>query len=78
MGVVDRLRGRKATEVVDDLGPVENTNEKSTDADELARANQEAEVHPDEVTKEAQFGLQKAEAVTLVWGKKAVYATYAW
>ncbi|KAJ5580338.1 uncharacterized protein N7459_006323 [Penicillium hispanicum] len=78
MGVVDRLRGRKATEVVEDLGPVENANEKSTDADELARANQEAEVHPDEITKEAQFGVQKAEAVALVWGKKAVYATYAW
>lgn len=34
--------------------------------------------HPNEVTKGAQIGVQKAEAVALVWSKTAVYAIYAW
>lgn len=34
--------------------------------------------HPDEVTQEAQVGVQKAEATALVWSKTALYATYAW
>ncbi|EKV10937.1 Siderochrome-iron transporter, putative [Penicillium digitatum] len=34
--------------------------------------------HPDEVTPEAQIGVQKAEAAALVWTKTALYATYAW
>ncbi|KAJ5685231.1 hypothetical protein N7536_007850 [Penicillium majusculum] len=33
---------------------------------------------PDEVTQEAQVGVQKAEATALVWSKPALYATYAW
>lgn len=36
------------------------------------------EQHPDEVTSQAQMGVQKAEAAALVWSKKAVYLTYAW
>ncbi|KAJ5668237.1 Major facilitator coppper-regulated transporter crmC [Penicillium maclennaniae] len=34
--------------------------------------------HPDEVTHHAQAGIQKAEAVALVWSRKALYGTYAW
>lgn len=34
--------------------------------------------HPDEITKSAQIGVQKAEAAALVWSKTAVYAIYVW
>ncbi|PYH96888.1 siderochrome-iron transporter [Aspergillus ellipticus CBS 707.79] len=43
-----------------------------------AQNEKELETHPDEITKDAQLGVQKAEAAALVWSKKAVYATYAW
>lgn len=33
---------------------------------------------PEHVTENAHLGLQKAEAVALVWGKKVVWCTYAW
>lgn len=32
----------------------------------------------EEVTPDAHPGIQKAEAVALIWTKKVVYATYAW
>ncbi|KAF7161914.1 hypothetical protein CNMCM5623_007329 [Aspergillus felis] len=34
--------------------------------------------HPNEITQDAQIGVQKAEATALVWSKAALYATYAW
>ncbi|KAF4151348.1 hypothetical protein CNMCM6936_003964 [Aspergillus lentulus] len=34
--------------------------------------------HPNEITQDAQIGVQKAEATALVWSKTALYATYAW
>jgi len=34
--------------------------------------------YPDEVTQDAQIGVQKAEATALVWSRTALYATYAW
>jgi hypothetical protein len=34
--------------------------------------------NPNEITQNAQLGVQKAEAVALVWSKPAVYAIYAW
>ncbi|KAK9447406.1 siderophore iron transporter mirB [Limtongia smithiae] len=34
--------------------------------------------HPDEITPTAQIGVQKAEAMTLIWSKTAMYGTYAW
>lgn len=43
-----------------------------------AQNEKEVEAHPDEVTKDAQLGVQKVEAAALVWSKQAVYATYAW
>lgn len=43
-----------------------------------ARNEREIEQHPDQVTSDAQLGIQKAEAVALVWPKKATYVTYAW
>ncbi|KAH1280313.1 hypothetical protein KXW98_008480 [Aspergillus fumigatus] len=33
---------------------------------------------PNEITQDAQIGVQKAEATALVWSKTALYATYAW
>ncbi|KAH8702400.1 siderophore iron transporter [Talaromyces proteolyticus] len=34
--------------------------------------------HPNEISQEAQVGVQKAEATALVWSRPALYATYAW
>lgn len=42
------------------------------------RNEKEIEHNPQHVTDDAYMGVQKAEAVALVWGKKAVIATYAW
>ncbi|KAH8660023.1 siderophore iron transporter [Xylariales sp. PMI_506] len=42
------------------------------------RNEKETIQHPVEITKDAQIGVQKAEAVALVWPKRAVYAIYAW
>jgi hypothetical protein len=43
-----------------------------------ARNEREVELHPDEITSDADLGVKKAEAVALVWPKKATYITYAW
>ncbi|KAL4880521.1 major facilitator superfamily domain-containing protein [Aspergillus karnatakaensis] len=50
----------------------------SSDLDLFARNEKEIEQNPDQVTRDAHLGVQKAEAAALVWNKKAVYATYAW
>ncbi|KAL4938715.1 hypothetical protein BDV06DRAFT_214880 [Aspergillus oleicola] len=50
----------------------------SSDLSLFARNEKEIEQNPDKVTQDAHLGVQKAEAVTLVWSKKAVYATYIW
>ena len=76
--VVDRLKGRKATHTVDDLRPVGETDARLPHSGSLEAPNQRDESNPDEVTKEAQIGVQKAEAAALVWSKKAVYMIYAW
>ena len=45
----------------------------------LEAANEKSiEKHPDEITRNAYAGVQKAEAAALVWSKKAVILTYAW
>ena len=43
-----------------------------------ARNEKEAQEHPDQVTRDALLGQQKAEAAALVWSKKAVRFTYGW
>ncbi|KAJ5893195.1 hypothetical protein N7504_009886 [Penicillium tannophilum] len=75
--VVDRLKGRKATHTVDDLRPVDETDAQLPHSSSL-EANRKDESNADEVTKEAQMGVQKAEAAALMWSKKAVYMIYAW
>lgn len=97
MGVFDVIRGRKDSQIVDDLTVTRDHHETKHDlkeenpenpsspsSDEGRRYSLEAEneksieAHPDEVTAQAQIGVQKAEAAALVWSKKAVYLTYAW
>lgn len=56
----------------------DNSNEDSDRLSLEARNEKEIMKHPDEVTSHAHLGVQKAEAVALVWSKKSVYATYAW
>ncbi|KAL4920363.1 major facilitator superfamily domain-containing protein [Aspergillus aurantiobrunneus] len=50
----------------------------SSDLSVFARNEKEIEQNPDQVTRDAHLGVQKAEAAALVWNKKTVYATYAW
>ncbi|KAJ5135607.1 Major facilitator superfamily domain general substrate transporter [Penicillium bovifimosum] len=87
MGVMNLTRGRKDNVVVEDLRPT-GENEKShlnveqnrvdDGLTNLDLAEKEIQEHPDEVTSNTADGVRKAEAVALVWSKKAVYATYAW
>ncbi|PWY93103.1 MFS general substrate transporter [Aspergillus sclerotioniger CBS 115572] len=82
MGAVDRLRGRKTNHVVDDLQPVENDNSENRQTkeptDNVGEKEAAAQERPEEVSREAPIGVQKAEAAALVWSKKAIYGTYAW
>ncbi|EPE05457.1 siderochrome-iron transporter [Ophiostoma piceae UAMH 11346] len=50
----------------------------SEDLPSLGRNENEMFEHPVEVTRDAHAGVQKAEAVALVWPLWALYATYAW
>lgn len=94
MGVVlDNVRNRDTSHVgaavLSEPDPaLDATDEKtpthdhaSSDSDNAsleARNEKEVLQNPDKVTSYAEAGVQKAEATALVWGKKAVYATYAW
>lgn len=42
------------------------------------KSERETLERPNEITQDAQIGVQKAEATALVWSKTALYATYAW
>lgn len=88
MGVIDLVRGRDDSKAVRGLNYEVPKHEAATpditsssDSDTLsleARNEKEVQLHPDQVTRDASMGVQKAEAVALVWSKKAVWATYAW
>nr|ANF07276.1 MFS transporter [Paecilomyces fulvus] len=92
MGVLDLIKGRNDHHVAEaviaeseayqpskDETPVPNPSGSDSETLSLeVREARENEKHPDEVTQGAQLGVQKAEAAALVWGKKAVYGTYAW
>ena len=90
MGIFDRFTGQKAgqTETENVVGP-ENDHGKAdvaanyvsgsdSDLDLVDRNEKEIHEHPDEVTFDAQPGVQKAEAVALVWSKTSLYLIYAW
>ncbi|KAK5132397.1 Siderochrome iron transporter 2 [Meristemomyces frigidus] len=91
MGFMQSLRGRRdavfPSGVTDDATAAEkrdhdvSQDSAGSDSDTLsleARNEKEVQAHPDQVTRDAELGVQKAEAAALVWSKKAVYATYAW
>lgn len=89
MGVLDNIRGRKDAVVAEStLQPerepkndVSVEHPATSDSDTLsleARHEREIQQNPDQVTKEAEEGVQKAEAAALVWSKKTVWGIYAW
>jgi precorrin-2 methylase len=88
MGVINLTRGRNDRTIVEDLRPAEETetkNDVNVEQNRLGsvisnqgRSEKEIKEHPDGVSANAAPGVRKAEAVALVWGKKTVYATYAW
>lgn len=66
---------------VDPNNTEKNDFSSSSDIDRLSleeRNEKEIQLHPDQITSNAQDGVQKAEAAALVWPKSVVYATYAW
>jgi len=91
MGLLRRFRGlhessviRATEQPVDEKtttneAPEQSTYDAGSDSLSLEERNEkEVELRPDNVTKDAQIGQQKAEAVALVWPKTAVYGTYVW
>lgn len=90
MGILHTLRNRRdgviAPSVTDDAAFEERETKESqdfteSDSDTLsleARNEKEVQLHPNQVTQNADVGVQKAEAAALVWGKKAVWLTYGW
>ena len=56
----------------------DSTNSDSERLSLEAQNEKEIMQHPNEVTSNAQEGVQKIEAAALVWSKKSVYMTYVW
>ncbi|KKY17973.1 putative siderochrome-iron [Phaeomoniella chlamydospora] len=74
MGLLRKFHGLHDTQTVR-----ETTEDLPSETASLEQKNEkEVQVHPDQVTADAQLGVQKAEAAALVWSKTAVYCTYAW
>lgn len=88
MGIFNKFTGRGAADPVTEAETTESKNNVETgnytsgsdsDSLDLAEKNEkDIQEHPDEITAHAQPGVQKAEAIALVWSKKALFATYAW
>ncbi|KAK4949112.1 Siderochrome iron transporter 2 [Elasticomyces elasticus] len=86
MGFIQTIRMRKNAGVAAHVGGFDEKNDangdsSASDSDTLsleARNEKEVQLHPDQVTQQADLGVQKAEAAALVWDKKTVWATYAW
>ncbi|KAL1846833.1 Siderochrome iron transporter 2 [Paecilomyces lecythidis] len=91
MGVFDLVKGRHdhhlAAAVSESEAPQQSKDDahvhdhSASDSETLSLEEREAreiEKHPDQITKNAQLGVQKAEAAALVWPKKVVYGAYAW
>ncbi|BCR86805.1 siderochrome iron transporter 2 [Aspergillus chevalieri] len=73
MGILEFARGSENTAT--EANVAENKPEtKSPEARDLGDINSQ----PDHATENAHLGLQKVEAVALVWSKKVVWCTYAW
>ncbi|KAI2785682.1 Major facilitator coppper-regulated transporter crmC [Penicillium oxalicum] len=72
---------RNSDKAKDDINIRTATAEARADADAQSledRDEREVLEHPDQITHDAQAGVQKAEATALVWSKKGLYSTYAW
>ncbi|EXJ81025.1 hypothetical protein A1O3_07313 [Capronia epimyces CBS 606.96] len=85
MSFFAKFKGLETHTIVRKAAQSENdknvSSQSDTDSDGLSLEEQnEKEViqNPNRVTEHAQLGVQKAEAVALVWPKAAVYATYLW
>lgn len=89
MGFINTIRMRKEPHLAASVGEYNEKHNANaygdgmatpSDSDTLsleARNEKEVQQHPDQVTQQAEIGVQKAEAAALVWGKKTVWATYA-
>lgn len=91
MGALDVIRGRNDAKTAQTVVGTDNyqfKDGKDTPANDLevdawnlspdTPSNSGLRYKPSEVTTaQAQPGVQKAEAVTLAWSKKAAYGTYA-
>lgn len=72
---------RNSDKTKDDVNIHTATPEARANADAQSleeRDEREVLEHPDQITHDAQAGVQKAEATALVWSRKALYSTYAW
>ncbi|KAK0355332.1 Siderochrome iron transporter 2 [Friedmanniomyces endolithicus] len=88
MGFIPTIRLRKNAGVASQVGGFDNDQHEpqpqdssASDSDTLsleARNEKEVQLHPNEITRHADLGVKKAEAAALIWGKKTVWATYAW
>lgn len=90
MGFIGFTRGRQTEQAVasgnvyTDEKPREFYSQESapgSDSDDRSlEAKEEAEVqrHPNQITQNAELGVQKAEAAALVWTKTSLYLTFAW
>lgn len=70
-----------ATQETDEKTVPNVYDSSASDSDTLsleARAEKEANEHPDRPTTWEDAGVQKVEAAALVWSKTAVRLTYAW
>lgn len=91
MASLRNVQGRKDSRIAQVFGlgkPSEDVKDKEvvytsgSDSDTLsleARNEKDVQQHPDQITPDAQDGVQKAEAAALVWGGKGTaLAIYAW
>ncbi|RMZ81524.1 hypothetical protein DV736_g6652, partial [Chaetothyriales sp. CBS 134916] len=71
------VQGKYSDSSLNPSGPLPT----DTDSGHLSleeRNEKEIQRNPNRITQDAYGGVQKAEAVAIVWPKWAVYATYAW
>ncbi|KAJ5642943.1 uncharacterized protein N7484_005450 [Penicillium longicatenatum] len=62
-----------------DIRTMTGEYQANSDTQSLEERNErQVQDHPDEITHDAQIGVQKAEATALVWSRTALYAVYAW
>ena len=85
MGALDLVRGRETHQIATagasfDPDRHAGYSGSSTSNSTLGLEEQnekETQAQPDQITADAQAGVQEAEAAALVWSKKAVFLTYA-